>query len=162
MYSVNVFGENKTCTQLSDDLVVGSVFLMRRLERDGWVCVCLASCTPYEVAHPGFKNVLIDGTGNEKAKIQEIVCKICHLWLAGRRVAVLCRSGANRGPAIAAGALWASGKATSVYGAIEWMRGKRREVGHYKGTTSEVEFAVSDILCPTKIRQEYLSKHATI
>lgn len=161
MHSITIYGEQKTCSQLSEDLVVGSVFLMRRLERDGWVCVCLAACTPWEPAKPGFKSVLIDGTGNSDAQIQEIVCKVCHLWSAGRRVAILCRSGANRSPAIAAGSLWASGRATSVYGAIEWMRGKRGEVGHYKGTTSEVEFAVSKILAPIKIRPEYFAKHAT-
>lgn len=158
-HKVSVDGEIKTGTELFPDLYVGSVFLLSQLERAEWACVCLAACTPREPVSPGFRKVLIDGVGNSESLIQEIVCRVIHLWESGRRVAVLCRSGANRSPAIAAASLWASGRATSVYGAIEWMRGKRSEVGKYGGTASEVEFAVSKILS-TKINRQVLQKYA--
>lgn len=138
-------GEFKTVSHLQPDLAVGGFVHAPKLIEDGWICISLAKASP-ELPAPSVRIPLIDGKGNDRADLQRVIAWIVNRWKEGKRVAILCRSGANRSPAAAAAALFVAGRASSVYGAIEWMRGKRREVGHYRDTTSEFEFAAQDMV----------------
>lgn len=136
----SVSGESKSCTLFFDDLVVGSFAYWRDLWQEGFHCLVLANSAP-EPDPPNWKCQLIDGTGNKTERLQDCLAYVLGMWRRGLKVGVLCRSGANRSPAIAAGALYLAGRATSIYGAIEHFRAHRPEVGHYGGTTAEVERA---------------------
>jgi protein-tyrosine phosphatase len=147
-------GHWKTATKLADDLVVGAFVQWEGLARLGWDCVLLAKAAP-DVAAPHRKFELIDGTGNDRRRLQEVIAWVCRKWREGRKVAVLCRSGANRAPGVAAAALFVAGRASSVYGANEWMRAHRAEVGHYSGFKSEAEFAAQEMVT-ISLKPEYL------
>jgi len=145
--------DKKTATILKEDLAVGSFIYLNELEKKGFNCILLANGAP-NVMYPHKKIAVIDGSGNDSKVLQNVISWIVNEWKNRRKVAVLCRSGANRSPAAAASALYVTNKATSVYGAIEWMRGKRKEVGHYRDTTSEFEFAAADMI-EIKLKPEF-------
>ena len=138
-------GETKTATIIKEDLAIGGYVMAPQLIEKGWICQILADSAP-EPDLPSVKTSLIDGVGNDFAKIQTILLRIVRWWNEGRKVAVLCRTGANRAPSIAAASMVLAGRASSVYGAIEHFRAHRREVGHYGKTAFEVEQALSDLI----------------
>lgn len=147
-------GDLKTATVIKHDLVIGGYVMAPQLIASGWVCQILANSAPPPES-PSVRTPLIDGTGNDFESIQRILIRIVRWWNEGRKVAVLCRSGANRAPAISAAAMVLAGRATSVYGAIEHFRAHRREVGHYGGTASEIERALSELVS-LRVRDTHL------
>lgn len=138
-------GQNKTVTQLYDDLAVGSFVHAPELIKQGWVCILLTNAAP-EPPLPSVKVVLIDGSGNDKQRLQSVICWIVSRWAEGKKVAVMCRHGANRAPSAAASAMYVAGRASSIYTTLEWMRGQRKEVGRYSNVTSEFEAAAADMV----------------
>jgi protein-tyrosine phosphatase len=147
-------GEMKTVTEICNDLAVGGFVHWKELADLGWHCLLLAAHSP-SVPDPHKRVVLIDGTGNKREDVQEAIAYIVNRWRQGKKVAVMCRSGANRAPAIAAGAMFVSGRATSVWGALGWMHPRRKEIGQYRDTTFEVEMA-ADAMIDKRIKAEFL------
>lgn len=146
--------EMKTVSEICDDLAVGGFVHWKALADLGWYCLLLANSSP-SVPDPHKRVALIDGTGNQQPLLQEAMAYVVNRWRQGKKVACLCRSGANRSAAIAAGAMFVCGRATSVWGALGWMHPRRSEIGQYKGTTFEVEIA-ADAMIEKRIKPEFL------
>lgn len=138
-------GDRKTYTQLDSDMIVGSFVYYEYLQSQDWVCLLLDHRSP-EPTEPSRKIPLIDGTGNHDDLIYECVGFVVSNWRKGNKVAILCASGANRAPGIAAASWLVARRGTSIYGINEWLRAHRKEVGHYNGTKSEIEFAIDRLV----------------
>lgn len=124
-------GDLKTASVVADSLVVGGHPLAGDLIADGWEVVVLSNAGP-DLGSPHAKFALIDGTGNDPDQIRRAIGAVVDRLKAGRKVAVLCRSGANRSPAVAACALFLAGRAKSPFDALEAFRRVRREASRGK------------------------------
>lgn len=134
--SVNDAGETKTTTQILDNLAVGSFLHLEEMERRGWVALALADGSPEPKR--GRKLPLVDGAGNDPERIREAVSFVLDQWRRNERVFVVCRSGANRSPSIAAAAMLAAGYSATFEDAIKEIQGKRPGVAPYRETLEEV------------------------
>jgi hypothetical protein len=127
----------KSATQIRENLVVGGFPVFDLLAPAGWHCLLLSAGSP-EVPEPHLRLPLIDGIGNNRANVRLAVDWILDRWNVGQKVAVLCRSGFNRAPAIAAAALQQAGEYKSHWAAYEFLSRQRREVGDYGPTALEI------------------------
>jgi hypothetical protein len=141
-------------------LAVGSYAYLDELSAWPWRCLILANGAG-DPPVPHKRLPLIDGTGNDPARLQQVVLQIVAWWAAGHKVAVMCRAGANRSPAAAAAALYVAGHAHSIYNGLQWIQQQRCEVMDYGRTTWEFEKAVK---CMTNvvIRSEFLAEYESL